>query len=635
MAVTSVSNHGHPERSAGSAESKDLHGDAKRSFGSGCCASSAQDDKVVDVSEDIKSLVDYACDTGLIACEDRVWAYNAVLEAVGAVGPEPGDDWVLDEDYEPLPVGPVTVEVEAGEDDEAGGDPSTSPLRGFAQDDEEGGAAALAAQDDEEGGAAALAAQDDEAAVQDDDEADYDIEGVLARLSEAAVENGVAEDTATGRDRAAMRVMGILTPRPLDVITHFEDALCGDGPVAATEYFYKLCCDAGYVRRAAIARNIAWDTPTRWGDLEITINRSKPEKDPRDIAAAGRAKNTGEKYPACQLCIENEGYPGRSAAAAGGAHPARQNLRIIPIDLDGDRYGLQYSPYAYFNEHCIVMSAHHRPMHIDRASLTCLLDFVDLLPQYFIGSNADLPIVGGSILSHDHFQGGGHEFPMMRAAAASTFTVPGFDAVAGEVLEWPMSVLRLTSVDRDQLLDACVHVIDAWRGWSDESVGVRAHDADGTPHNTVTPVIRHAGANADGAYEAYLALRCNVTSEANPLGDFHPHAQWHHIKKENIGLIEVMGLAILPARLVGELAAVREHLLAGDLDALEADPLSAAHAAWAREVEGRHPDLDPDNAETVLRDEVGHVFSHVLEDAGVFKWDEAGRAAQQRFIDAL
>ena len=604
MAVTSENNR-HPERSAG---------DAKRSLDSGCCASSARDDKVgsarddevgqchpersaagaesKDLAKDIKSLVDYACDNGLIGLEDRVWAYNSILEAVGATGPEPGDSWVLDPEYEPLPVG-YSEELEADDDDAIDPDPA----------------------------AAATPA--------------YDLEGTLARLSEAAVEAGVAEDTATGRDRAAMRVMGILTPRPLDVVTHFEDFLVGDGATAATDYFYKLCCDVGYVRRAAIARNIAWDTGTRWGDLEITINRSKPEKDPRDIAAAGRAKNTGEKYPACQLCIENEGYPGRSAAAAGGAHPARQNLRIIPLMLDGDRYGLQYSPYAYFNEHCIVMSAHHRPMHIDRASLTALLDFVDLLPQYFIGSNADLPIVGGSILSHDHFQGGGHEFPMMRAATAGRFELPGYPAVAGEVLEWPMSVLRLTSDDREQLLDACVHVIDAWRAWSDESAGVLAHDADGTPHNTVTPVIRHAAADVASGYEAYLALRCNVTSEANPLGDFHPHAQWHHIKKENIGLIEVMGLAILPARLVGELAAVRGHLLAGDLDALDTDPLSAAHAAWAREVAARHPDLNPKNAETELRDEVGHVFGHVLEDAGVFKWDEAGRAAQQRFIDAL
>ena len=532
------------------------------------------------VSEDIRSLVDYAVDDALIGREDRVWAYNAILEAIGATGPGPGDAWVLDDAVERA--------------DDAGFDATSYPL-----------------------------------------------EDVLARLAESAVANGSAEDTQSGRDRVSMRIMGLLTPRPSEVVRRFEDDRA-TSPMDATDRFYRMCCDVGYVRRAAIARNIAWDTPTRWGDLEITINRSKPEKDPRDIAAAGKAKDTGEKYPACQLCIENEGYPGRSAAAAGGAHPARQNLRIVPVTLDGERYGLQYSPYAYFNEHCIVMSAHHRPMHIDRASLTALLDFVDLLPQYFIGSNADLPIVGGSILSHDHFQGGNHEFPMMRAQTATRFSMAGFPEVTGEVLFWPMSVLRLRSFDRDKLLNACVHVIDAWRGYSDESVGVRAHDTDGTPHNTVTPVIRRVrgrgecgGEALEGGYEAYLALRCNVTSEVNPLGDFHPHAQWHHIKKENIGLIEVMGLAILPARLVDELGAVREHLLLGKLDELEHDPRSAAHAAWAREVAKRHPELDAANAEGVIRDEVGHVFGHVLEDAGVFKWDEAGRAAQMRFLEVL
>ena len=542
------------------------------------------------VSEDIRALVDYACDCGLIGFEDRVWAYNAVLEAVGATGPEPGEDWVLNEVY----AFPCMTAAMAGVDDLAGERPTTA---------------------DEEDFSAAT----------------FDLEGTLARLAEAAVAAGVAEDTASGRDRAAMRVMGLIMPRPSEVVAIFEDALRCAGPHEATDWFYKMCCDAGYVRRAAIARNIAWTTPTRWGDLEITINRSKPEKDPRDIAAAGAAKPTGEKYPACQLCIENEGYPGRSAASAAGDHPARQNLRIVPIELGGERWGLQYSPYAYFNEHCIAMSAHHRKMHIDADALGCLLDFVDLLPRYFIGSNADLPIVGGSILSHDHFQGGAHVFPMMGAREAATFEMGAFPGVSGAVLEWPLSVLRLRGTDRDEVLAAAVHVVDAWRSYSDESVGVRAHDADGTPHNTVTPVVRREG---DG-YEVYLALRCNVTSEANPLGDFHPHAEWHHIKKENIGLIEVMGLAILPPRLVGELAAVRGHLLAGELDALEGDPLTASHAAWAREVSEAHPELSEDNAEDVIRDEVGRVFGHVLEDAGVFKWDAEGRAAQARFIATL
>lgn len=509
-----------------------------------------------------QGLADYAAAHGLTGVDDRVWAYNAILECAGATGPAPAPGWVLG-----------------------------TPAPGDA----------------------------------------FDLDATLAAISEAAVANGVADDTASGRDRASCRVMGLLMPRPSQVSARFHELAAHD-PKAATDWFYQLCCDAGYVRRSAIARNVKWSTPTRWGDLEITINLSKPEKDPREIAAAGVAANDGEKYPACQLCIENEGYPGRAASAPGGAHPARQNLRIIPLELGGERWGLQYSPYAYFNEHCIAMSAHHRPMHIDRATLGCLLDFVDTVPHYFIGSNADLPVVGGSILSHDHFQGGAHEFPMMRAATAETFAMAAHPNVGGEVLEWPLSVLRLTAASRDELLGACVHVIDAWRSWSDVAAGVIARDEDGTPHNTVTPVIRRVGER----YEAYLALRCNVTTSEHPLGVFHPHAEYHHIKRENIGLIEVMGLAILPPRLVPELEAVRGHLLAGDLDALEADELTASHAAWARDVYARRAaELTPEGALDVLHEEVGAVFGRVLENAGVFKWDEAGRAAQRRFLDSL
>ena len=509
-----------------------------------------------------QGLADYAAAHGLTGADDRVWAYNAILECAGATGPAPAPGWVLG-----------------------------TPAPGDA----------------------------------------FDLDATLAAISEAAVANGVADDTASGRDRASCRVMGLLMPRPSQVSARFHELAAHD-PKAATDWFYQLCCDAGYVRRSAIARNVKWSTPTRWGDLEITINLSKPEKDPREIAAAGVATNDGEKYPACQLCVENEGYPGRAASAPGGAHPARQNLRIIPLELGGERWGLQYSPYAYFNEHCIAMSAHHRPMHIDRATLGCLLDFVDAVPHYFIGSNADLPIVGGSILSHDHFQGGAHEFPMMRAATAETFAMAAHPNVGGEVLEWPLSVLRLTAASRDELLGACVHVIDAWRSWSDVAAGVIARDEDGTPHNTVTPVIRRVGER----YEAYLALRCNVTTSEHPLGVFHPHAEYHHIKRENIGLIEVMGLAILPPRLVPELEAVRGHLLAGDLDALEADELTASHATWARDVYARRAaELTPEGALDVLHEEVGAVFGRVLENAGVFKWDEAGRAAQRRFLDSL
>lgn len=525
---------------------------------------------MTDVREAAQNLIEYAIHRSMIGQDDRIWAYNTILECIGATGPALDMTWALQVEKLSLL------------------HPDTLP--------------------------------------------DFDLEGTLAALAEAAVANGAAEDTASGRDRIAMRIMGALMPRPSVVNEEFNGRMGVNEPRAATDWFYGLCCDAGYVRRAAIARNIKWSTPTNWGDLEITINLSKPEKDPRDIAAAGAAKNTGEKYPACQLCIENEGYPGRAASAPGGTHPARQNLRIIPLELGGERWGLQYSPYAYFNEHCIAMSAHHRPMHIDRATLGCLLDFVDTVPHYFIGSNADLPIVGGSILSHDHFQGGAHEFPMMRAATAETFAMAAHPNVGGEVLEWPLSVLRLTAASRDELLGACVHVIDVWRSWSDVAAGVIARDEDGTPHNTVTPVIRRVGER----YEAYLALRCNVTTSEHPLGVFHPHAEYHHIKRENIGLIEVMGLAILPPRLVPELEAVRGHLLAGDLDALEADELTASHAAWARDVYARRAvELTPEGALDVLHEEVGAVFGRVLENAGVFKWDEAGRTAQRRFLDSL
>ena len=511
----------------------------------------------------IQTLVDYCAARELISEEDRIWAYNTVLDCAGAKSPAPEETWALGKAKAP---------------------------------------------------------------------AGFDLEAALLTIGGAAVETGAEEDTASGRDRIAMRVMGALMPKPSEVAARFRAAIAAGEPRRATDEFYAMCCDAGYVRRAAIARNVKWTTPTTWGNLEITINLSKPEKDPREIAAAGSAKSDAKKYPACQLCIENEGYPGRGVAAFGGAHPARQNLRIIPIELAGERWGLQYSPYAYFNEHCIVMNAHHRPMHIDRNALEHLLDFVDLLPHYFIGSNADLPIVGGSILSHDHYQGGDHVFPMMRAESDQTFSMLRYPNVRGEVLRWPLSVLRLRSGDRGEILNACVHVIDTWRCWSDESVGVRASEADGTPHNTVTPVVRRTNS---GDYEAYLTLRCNVTSEQNPLGDFHPHAQWHHIKRENIGLIEVMGLAVLPARLVRELEAVKEHLLAGDLTGLDTDELTASHAEWARQIAASHPEIDTLSADEIIREGVGLVFGHVLEDAGVFKWDEMGRAAQRRFIEAL
>ena len=540
------------------------------------------------LAQDIAALVRYAVANGLLAPEDETWAYNAVLECVGATGPgAPHAAEMLADQY------------------------ALAPTRDLA--DPEG---ILEFE---------LPATDG-----------FDLETVIERIAAAGVANGREEDTPSGADRIATRVMDLVMPRPSEVSATFTELYDEDGAEAATDWFYRMCCDARYVRTAAIAKNIGWTSPTQWGDLEITINLSKPEKDPKAIAAAGAAPATGDVYPACQLCMENEGYRGRGAGEANGAHPARQNLRIVPITLGGEHWGLQYSPYAYFNEHCIAMSAEHRLMHVDRENMGRLLDFVDLFPHYFVGSNADLPIVGGSILSHDHFQGGRHVFPMMKAQVASTFSMDGFPHVECSVVRWPLSVLKLAARDREQLLDAASHVLDVWRDWSDEAVGVIA-ESNGERHNTITPVACREGGN----YVLYLALRCNVTTDEHPLGVFHPHAEWHHIKKENIGLIEVMGLAILPPRLVDELGAVEQHLveLSGEpaalAKALEADALSAPHAAWALELAEAHGPITADTVEDVVRAGVGEVFGHVLEDAGVYKWDNEGRAAQQRLIDAL
>ena len=540
------------------------------------------------LAQDIEALVRYAVANGLLAPEDETWAFNAVLECVGATGPgAPHAAEMLADQY------------------------ALAPTRDLA--DPEG---VLEFE---------LPATDG-----------FDLEAVIERIAAAGVANGREEDTPSGADRIATRVMDLVMPRPSEVSATFAELYDEDGAEAATDWFYRMCCDARYVRTSAIAKNIGWTSPTHWGDLEITINLSKPEKDPKAIAAAGAAPATGDVYPACQLCMENEGYRGRGAGEANGAHPARQNLRIVPITLGGEHWGLQYSPYAYFNEHCIAMSAEHRLMHVDRENMGRLLDFVDLFPHYFVGSNADLPIVGGSILSHDHFQGGRHVFPMMKAQVASTFSMDGFPHVECSVVRWPLSVLKLAARDREQLLDAAAHVLDVWRDWSDEAVGVVA-ESNSERHNTITPVACREGKN----YVLYLALRCNVTTDEHPLGVFHPHAEWHHIKKENIGLIEVMGLAILPPRLVDELGAVEQHLveLSGEpaalAKALEADALSAPHAAWALELAEAHGPISADTVEDVVRAGVGEAFGHVLEDAGVYKWDDEGRAAQQRFIDAL
>ncbi len=539
----------------------------------------------------------------MLAPEDAIWGYNAVLECIGADGPASAR-------------GAAFLE-RAGE---------LSPTCNLATSDK---IACNAPGRDDATGHAAFGNREEAAP--------FDLEATMERLADAGVAARRDGDTPSGRDRIATRVMDVLMPRPSEVNAIFAARYRTRGAEAATNWFYRLSCDARYVRTAAIAKNIGWTSPTRWGDLEITINLSKPEKDPKAIAAAAATPASDDVYPACQLCMENEGYRGRGAGAEHGGYPARQNLRIVPITLGGEHWGLQYSPYAYFNEHCIVMSAEHRPMHVDHENMERLLDFIDLFPHYFVGSNADLPIVGGSILSHDHFQGGRHVFPMMKAPVAQTVVLKGFPNVSCGVVRWPLSVLKLVSSDRAELLDAATHVLEVWRDWSDAAVGIIAA-TDGTPHNTIAPIACREDA---GSYALYLALRCNIATNEHPLGVFHPHAQWHHIKKENIGLIEVMGLAILPPRLVDELAATERHLLAHASDAtglrtaLDADPLAAPHAAWACELAKAHPQLSQETVRGIIRAGVGEVFGHVLEDAGVYKWNEEGRAALGRFLAAL
>lgn len=465
-----------------------------------------------------------------------------------------------------------------------------------------------------------------------DPKPEEDLQDSLTPLIDTAVANNCVEDSTAGRARAQAGLMGILTPRPSEMNRHFNEFVTEGGPKAATDWFYKLSCDNAYVQRTAIAKNIAWSTDTDWGTIEITINLSKPEKDPRDITAAVKP-HTQESYPACQLCMTNEGYAGRSAQDPAGPHPERQNLRIIRIPLGGESWGLQYSPYAYFNEHCIAMSPIHRVMHVDRENMGKLLDFVDLFPHYFIGSNADLPIVGGSILSHDHFQGGAHVFAMMKAEVSKSFSLDQYKDVQFDILKWPMTVIRLTSTNRAHLLDAATHIHEVWKTYSDPSVSIVAQDPDGTRHNTVTPVVRKQG----DTYTLYLALRCNITTLDYPLGVFHPHQKLHHIKKENIGLIEVMGLAILPPRLKNELAAVQQTINAYHNDAdelkhqLHDNPLTVSHAEWAEKIAQKYDHVTTD----IIHKEVSEVFVQVLLDAGVFKWDEQGRSALGRFVGKL
>ena len=445
--------------------------------------------------------------------------------------------------------------------------------------------------------------------------ADIDLAAVLDELTEDAARRGVIPaDSVTYRDLLDSSLMGRLTPPPREVVANFH-SLYSYSPEEATGWYYQFSQDTNYIRRDRIARDVQWKTATPYGELDITINLSKPEKDPKAIAAAGRAAPSG--YPKCQLCAENEGYAGRID------HPARQNHRIIPLTIAGKPWYFQYSPYVYYNEHCIVLNSEHVPMKIDRACFDKLLSFVEQFPHYFVGSNADLPIVGGSILSHDHFQGGRYTFAMARAPVETVLRFSGFEDVEAGIVKWPMSVIRLRCRDSGRLAALAERILNVWRGYTDERVTVLA-ETEGVPHNTVTPIARRR----DGAYELDLVLRNNLTTEEHPLGLYHPHAELHHIKKENIGLIEVMGLAVLPARLKTELAAVGEALADGG--DLTADPLTASHAAWAEEIASRRP-VTRENASEVLRDETGKVFAAVLEHAGVFKRDAEGREAFLRF----
>ena len=445
-----------------------------------------------------------------------------------------------------------------------------------------------------------------------------DLEEILAGILGYAVEKGLCEDNITARDIFDTRIMGAVTPMPREVVRTFRERYA-QSPEAATEWYYRFSCDTDYIRRYRIAKDMRWKYDSAYGQMDITINLSKPEKDPRAIAAAKNAPQTA--YPKCQLCRENEGYAGRMN------HPARANHRIIPISVCGEDWCLQYSPYVYYNEHCIVFNSRHVPMKIDRAAFEKLLDFVKAFPHYFVGSNADLPIVGGSILSHEHFQGGHYTFAMETAPVEQELKFGGFEDVQAGIVRWPMSVIRLDGENPERLAALADKILTCWRGYSDESVGVVAF-SDGEPHNTITPIARRRGK----LYELDLVLRCNITTPEHPLGVFHPHADKHHIKKENIGLIEVMGLAVLPARLKDELDGVARALVRGD--DLRADEARAKHADWADELKTRYT-FTADNAEELLRREVGAVFAAVLEHAGVYKCTPEGREAFLRFIHSV
>lgn len=454
-------------------------------------------------------------------------------------------------------------------------------------------------------------------------EQDYkevDLEETLKELLDYACEQGVTQDSIGYRDLFDTKLMDCLMPRPSEVSARFWEIYEKEGAQAATDYFYKLSQDSDYIRRYRVCKDQKWVAETPYGNLDITINLSKPEKDPKAIAAAKLAKQSG--YPKCLLCMENEGYAGRLN------HPARNNHRVIRITVNESQWGFQYSPYVYYNEHCIVFNGQHTPMKIERAAFVKLFDFVKQFPHYFLGSNADLPIVGGSILSHDHFQGGHYTFAMAKAGFEKKFVMPGFEDVEAGIVYWPMSVLRLRGTDPERLIDLGNMVLEAWRGYTDEAAFVYAK-TDGEPHNTITPIARKNGE----LYELDLVLRNNITTEEFPLGVYHPHQDLHHIKKENIGLIEVMGLAVLPSRLKDELALLGEYLVEGK--DVRSNESIEKHADWVDEFVPSYEKITRENVDRILQDEVGKVFARVLEDAGVYKCTTEGRDAFGRFLESM
>lgn len=446
-----------------------------------------------------------------------------------------------------------------------------------------------------------------------------ELEDILKGLLDIAVDKGLIEDSIVNRDLFDTRLMNAITPRPGEVIRKYQE-LFARSPKDATDWFYKFCGDSDYIRRYRAKKDVKWTVDTDFGVLDITINLAKPEKDPKAIAAA--AKMAQSSYPKCQLCVENMGYAGRLN------HPARQTLRIMPITINGSEWGFQYSPYGYYNEHCILLNGEHVPMAINEDCFKKMFDFISQYPHYMIGSNADLPIVGGSILSHDHYQGGNYEFAMAKAPIEKTFKFKGFEDVEAGIVKWPMSVIRLRCADHKRLTQLSSKILAAWRAYTDEAAFV-FDKTDGVPHNTITPIARKKG----DSFEIDLVLRNNITTDEHPMGVYHPHKQYHHIKKENIGLIEVMGLAILPSRLVSELEAVKNAIL--NNDDLRASELTASHADWVEEFLPNHPEFNADNAMDIIKEETGKVFLHVLEDAGVYKCTPEGREAFMRFLESV